>query len=46
MAEMNTLQLSNLKYARNKRLHECPGAYVRLYQQEDIYILCHCLCNV
>ena len=27
---MNKLQLSNLKHARNKRVHECPGANVRL----------------
>ena len=27
---MNTLQLSNLKYVRTKRIHECTGTYVRL----------------
>ena len=31
---MSTLQLPSLKFARNKRLHECPGASVCLIISE------------
>lgn len=40
---MNTLQRTNLKYTRNKRLHECPGEHVSLIPTENISIFfCHC----
>ena len=44
---MNTLQLSSLKYARDKRPRVAALGYTcASYQQENIYILCHCHCRL
>ena len=43
-AEMNTLQLPNLKYATDNRLRECCGAHVRLIPiGKYLHSVCHCL---